>query len=135
MKSVLSIFLLVSLLGFTGLFGEDKILKPEVEAVSSERAMILLAEDKPPLVIDLRTEGEFQSGHIPGAKMIDFKSAMFRETLSQLDRNQAYLFHCKSGGRSAKSLKVWKELGFTKLYHLDSGILGWKKADGVVVQE
>ena len=71
---------------------------------------------------------EFKAGHIQGAKNIDFKSADFKKNLAILDRDKAYAIHCKSGGRSTKSLSFWKDLGFIKIYHLDSGFDGWKKA-------
>ena len=104
-----------------------------IENVSVEQAQALLSGEKPPIVIDLRTPKEFKQGHLEGAIMIDFKSANFREELAKLDRKQAYLFHCKSGARGGKSCAIWKELGFQQLYHLESGILGWKKSGGETV--
>lgn len=106
-----------------------------VVAVTAEKAKALLSKKDRPIVIDLRTEDEYKEGHLEGARQIDFRSDTFREELSKLDKGKAYLFHCKSGGRSTQSLAIWKELGFTKLYHLDSGILGWKEAGGKVVRK
>ncbi|MFP6881875.1 MAG: rhodanese-like domain-containing protein [Roseibacillus sp.] len=48
--------------------------------------------------------------------------------MGKLDRNKAYLVHCRSGGRSTNSLGVWKKLGFKRVYHLDGGFLAWQKA-------
>ena len=95
--------------------------------VTEERARELLAGEQPPVVIDIRTLKEFKKGHIEGAQMIDYKAANFRKELAKLDRNQTYLFYCRSGVRSRRSFAIWKELGFRKIYHLDSGILGWQK--------
>lgn len=105
-----------------------------VKAVTAEEAKALLASKDAPTVIDIRTAEEFKEGHIEGAKQIDFKGNNFQEELAKLDRSKAYLFHCRSGGRSSQSLSIWKELGFKKLYHLDTGILGWEKAEGKTVK-
>ena len=97
------------------------------ENVSPEKAQELHSKKNPPQVIDIRTPEEFAKGHLKGAKLVNFFGE-FEKELAKLDRNKAYLMHCRSGGRSTKSLAVWKKLGFTKVYHLDSGFLGWEKA-------
>lgn len=110
------------------------VAAPVVKAVSGEEAQALLEKKDAPIVIDLRTEEEFKEGHIEGAKRIDFKSPEFKKKIAELDRSKAYLFHCRSGGRSNQTLSLWKELGFEKLYHLDSGIIGWEKTGGKTVK-
>ena len=98
------------------------------ENVTPTYAQTLLAEKKPPQVIDIRTKKEFDEGHIKGAKQIDFFGVDFEKELDKLDKKKRYIMHCKSGGRSTNSLPVWKKLGFTKVYHLNSGFDGWKAA-------
>lgn len=87
-----------------------------------------------PIVLDVRTGAEFSEGHLKGAKNIDFRDDSFRESVSKLDRKKPYLVHCRSGGRSGASLKIFKELGFEHIYHLDGGMLGWEKAGLPVVR-
>jgi len=87
-----------------------------------------LIKAKKVVVIDVRTPDEFKGGHIAGAKNIDFQGADFATTLGQLDRKQTYLVHCAAGGRSTRSLKQFKELGFKSVVHLDGGISAWQKA-------
>ncbi len=98
------------------------------EDVTPAQAQKLLAKKDAPQVIDIRTKEEFEDGHIKGAKQIDFLGADFEKELAKLDPKKSYLMHCRSGGRSTKSLPVWKKLGFTKVYHLNSGFNGWKAA-------
>lgn len=102
--------------------------------VTAAEAKELLAAKEAPIVIDIRTEEEFREGHIEGARRIDFNGEGFRAELGKLDPKKSYLFHCRSGARSKRSLPIWRELGFTKIFHLDGGILGWEKAKGKVVQ-
>lgn len=85
------------------------------------------------VVLDVRTSEEFKEERIEGAKNVDFKAADFREMAGKLDRSKPYLVHCRSGRRSTASLEILKELGFTRIYHLDGGILAWKEAGQTTV--
>ena len=87
-----------------------------------------LIQAKKVVVIDVRTPDEFKVGHIAGAKNIDFQGADFAKALGKLDRKQTYLVHCAAGGRSTKSLEVFKKLGFSKVVHLDGGFNAWEAA-------
>lgn len=80
------------------------------------------------VVLDVRTPEEFKEERIEGAKNVDFKAADFKEMAAKLDKGKPYLVHCRSGKRSTASLEVLKELGFTRIYHLDGGILAWMEA-------
>ena len=83
-------------------------------------------------VIDVRTPGEFGRGHLKGAKNVDFRGDGFEAGIAKLDRDKAYLVHCRSGGRSSSALAVFTKLGFKRVYHLDGGMLGWEKAGHAV---
>ena len=87
-----------------------------------------LVDAKTVKVIDVRTPAEFQEGHINGAVNIDFNGKDFAAQVGKLDKDQAYLVHCASGGRSTKALPTFEQLGFTKIYHLDHGLKAWKSA-------
>ena len=104
----------------------------EVKHVDAKQAIALLKEEKPPIVLDVRTAEEYAEGHISGAKNIDFNKPDFAEQLGKLDKETSYLVHCRSGGRSGKSLAVLKKLGFKSIIHLDGGMLAWEEAGGKV---
>ena len=105
--------------------------------VNAREAAQLLSnkdEKKRPVIIDIRTSDEFREGHLEGARQIDFLEDDFAARVRKLDRSRAYLIHCRSGGRSSRSLALWNKLGFKKIYHLDGGILAWEKASQPVVR-
>ena len=87
-----------------------------------------LITEKKVSVLDLRTDAEFAGGHIAGAKQLDFNAPDFKAKLAALDRDQPYLVHCASGGRSTKALTTFKALGFKNVTHLDGGFNAWKAA-------
>jgi len=79
------------------------------------------------LLIDVRTPGEFASGHIENSINIDYKSDNFKDLIGELDKNQEVYVYCKVGGRSGRSAKILKDMGFEKIYDLDGGINAWEK--------
>ncbi len=99
-----------------------------VTHVDAAGAAELLAADSAVTVLDVRTPGEFAEGHLKGAVNVDFKAADFKEKAAVLDKDTAYLVHCRSGSRSTASLEILKELGFGKIYHLDGGFNAWQKS-------
>src|SRR5438477_6868712 len=62
-----------------------------------------LRADKKNVVLDVRSQREFDAGHIPGAVNIDVNAPDFREKVEKLEKNKTYLVHCAAGVRSAKA--------------------------------
>lgn len=112
----------------TVLFAQSPVQEMVIEIITPTQAQELLKQKDAPQVIDVRTKKEFKEGHIAHAQCIDVKSKNFSKKISKLDKTKPYIIHCKSGGRSSQSLKFWKEQGFSKIYHLDKGILSWQEA-------
>jgi phage shock protein E len=87
------------------------------------------------VVLDVRTEAEFASGHIPGAVHIDIRSKDFAETVGKLDKSKTYLVHCASGARSAKACKQMQNQGFKETVNLLGGIVAWEEAGNKSVKD
>lgn len=79
------------------------------------------------LLIDVRTPEEYASGHLENSVNIDYKADNFKDLISELDPNQEVYVYCKVGGRSGRSAKILKDLGFKKVYDLEGGIIAWEK--------
>ena len=77
------------------------------------------------IILDIRTPGEYQSGHIKGAAMIDYYSKSFVDEIGRLDKEKSYLVYCRSGNRSAHAMGLFTKLQFQKIYHLSAGINSW----------
>jgi len=104
----------------------DAQSKWNVKDVDAATAQKLLAGNKELRVLDVRTPEEYAEGHIAGALNVDFKAANFAEELAKLDKDQAYILHCRSGGRSTKALPILKDNHFSTIYHLNNGFNDWK---------
>ena len=87
-----------------------------------------LRADKKNVVLDVRTQKEFEAGHIPGAVNIDVNAPDFPEKVVRLEKNKTYLVHCAAGVRSAKACDKMSHLAFPKLYNLEGGFNAWETA-------
>ena len=87
-----------------------------------------MAADKNNVVLDVRTPGEFNAGHIPGAINLDVNALDFKEKAATLDKNKIFLVHCASGIRSVRACEQLSRLEFPKLYNLPGGFKAWVKA-------
>jgi len=99
-----------------------------IENVGAETfaGIIELNKSNPNVVIlDIRTPAEFRAGHIAGAVMLDFYSSTFARDFKNLDRSKTYLVYCRSGNRSGQLMRAITNLGFKKVYNLESGIKDW----------
>jgi len=85
----------------------------------------LMADEKAQL-LDVRTPNEFKEGTIPGANNLDFYALDFQQSLTKLKKKDPVLVFCKSGGRSAKTMKMLSDLGFKKVYDLKGGYNTYK---------
>ncbi len=83
-------------------------------------------ESEESVIIDVRTDDEFNTGFIEGAVNIDFYMGnKFISEIDKLDKSKSYFIYCKSGARSGQTCELMKQKGFKKVYNLEGGILGW----------
>ena len=80
-------------------------------------------------IVDVRTPAEFNGEHLPNAININWNANNFETEASKLDKSRPVFVYCKVGGRSRQAANKFSELGFTKVYDLEGGILKWA-ADG-----
>jgi rhodanese-related sulfurtransferase len=80
------------------------------------------------VVLDVRSAGEFYSGHIEGAINIDVEGMTFDGDIAKLDKTKTYAVYCHSGRRSGIAVGKMADAGFAKLFNLDGGIQVWQAA-------
>ena len=86
-----------------------------------------LANDVNAVILDVRTEDEWNEGIIPGSIMNDiYKGQGFVYRLDELDKEKNYYVYCKAGGRSAQACSIMNQLGFSNTYNLSGGFMNWE---------
>ena len=120
MKKVIALIGSVLLLaGCSSSSGAIDLGVSEFSAKAAEAAVI---------TVDVRTPGEFMTGHIQGAQNIDFESGSFDSQIETLDKNGTYAVYCRSGNRSGQAVKVMQDAGFKNIYNLNGGVIDWANA-------
>ena len=79
------------------------------------------------VILDVRTEEEFESGYIKGALNLDIRGgADFIASVEELDKSKAYFVYCRSGARSGQACQLMGQMGFENVYNLEGGVLAWE---------
>ncbi|RZK12127.1 MAG: rhodanese-like domain-containing protein [Flavobacterium sp.] len=85
-----------------------------------------LEADTNAVILDVRTEDEWNDGFIENAINIDiYKGQGFIYAVEELDKSKNYYVYCKAGGRSQQACDIMKQLGFENTYNLVGGMLQW----------
>lgn len=105
-----------------------------VTDVSPADAVTLLTE--PGItVIDVRTPGEYSTGHLADAVNIDIEGTTFDQQLADLPKADTYFVYCRSGNRSGVATAQMATLGFTSVYNLQGGVVDWQASGGALVTD
>lgn len=81
-----------------------------------------------PQIIDVRSPEEYASQHLDNAKNINWNGANFETKVALLDKKKPVFVYCMVGGRSKKASDKLVEMGFSKVYDLQGGIMKWNAA-------
>ncbi len=86
-------------------------------------------------VLDVRTIGEFRSGHLKGAMQADWLNQIqFEERTSYLEKDHPLYVYCMSGTRGTEAAKYLQEKGFTDVRNLEGGLIAWKSSGKKLVE-
>ncbi len=95
-------------------------------SISAKQAHILLQRDDNVTLLDVRSNGEYQRGHIRGAILIPVES--LEKEISKLDKfkKRQIIVYCQTGSRSVRASRILVKYGFMPL-NLKDGFKVWKR--------
>lgn len=76
-------------------------------------------------IVDVRTPEEYAGQHIAQAQNINWNGSDFEVQAMKLDKKRPVFVYCMMGGRSRKASDKLVELGFSKVFDLQGGIMKW----------
>ena len=86
----------------------------------------LISKNSEAIIIDCRTESEWDEGRIKNAVLLDlFESQLFMQKIENFDKSKMYLVYCRSGSRSVAACQVLESIGIKNVYNLTGGITDW----------
>jgi rhodanese-related sulfurtransferase len=95
-----------------------------VPQIRTEELATWLKGDRPPLLLDVRTEAEYAVSHIPGARRVD-PEAQASQALAGLPVDRPIVAYCSVGYRSAALAQRLIAAGRKDVYNLEGSIFQW----------
>lgn len=119
---------LIALLGCMILAACGQTREKEQEAeymrITAQEAKTIMDSETGYVILDVRTQEEYDQGHIPGAVLIPNTEIETRAAQELPDKDQLILVYCRSGNRSKQAADRLVKLGYTQIREF-GGILDW----------
>ena len=92
--------------------------------ITAQEAKVIMDSQEDYTILDVRTQEEYDQGHIPGAILIpDYEIEEKAEQVLR-DKDQLLLVYCRSGRRSKLAAEALVALGYTNIKEF-GGIIDW----------
>ena len=134
MKKVLFIAIIITLTIALSSCGTDKNINdvpsaiqetPKLQTINAEDFFSAMEENPDHLLLDVRTQGEYDSSHLSNSTLISVQElASIIDEISDWKEKPVFVY-CRSGNRSLSASKILKEAGFLTIYNLNGGITSW----------
>ena len=92
--------------------------------ITAEEAKQIMDSEEDYIILDVRTQDEYDQGHIPGAIVISHDEIVEKAEEVLTDKDQLILIYCRSGRRSKLAAEALVELGYTNIMEF-GGIIDW----------
>ena len=123
MKKLVFLFLAVMLLTACGQAKENDQGAVYMN-ITVEEAKQIMDTEEGYVILDVRTQEEYDQGHIPGAIVISHEEITEKAEDVLTDKDQLILVYCRSGRRSKIAAEALAELGYTSIKEF-GGIIDW----------
>ena len=102
--------------------------EPVAPVFMVDHAMLDAMNEEERVILDVRTPGEYERGHIPGAINIPHNELSARSEELASHGEKTIVAYCESGGRTRIALDILKKAGYTRLGHLKGDMISWRTA-------
>ena len=110
---IVALFFVIKLFGFLGRLGIKQISPRDLER---KKGMMLL---------DVRSDKEYEEGHIPGAVHVQLSD--IGNKVKRLKKEKELVVYCRNGNQSIWAIKRLMGMGYRNLYNLRGGYNAWKR--------
>ena len=92
--------------------------------ITAEEPKRIMDSEEGYIILDVRTQEEYDDGHIPGAIVISHEEIVEKAEKVLTDKDQLILVYCRSGRRSKIAAEALVKLGYTNILEF-GGIIDW----------
>lgn len=104
--------------------GEATMEPGNYKQITPEEANAMMDEQEDYILLDVRSQEEFDEGHIEGAIVIPDTEIADRAEAELTDKESTILVYCRSGRRSKLAAQALADLGYTNIFEF-GGIIDW----------
>ncbi len=101
--------------------------KSRIKEISTKEAEARLASPEPIVVIDVREQGEYRAGHIPGARGIGRGILEYHIADEVPNTDQEIILYCRGGNRSALAADSLRQMGYNNVHSMTGGYRKWNE--------
>jgi rhodanese-related sulfurtransferase len=94
-----------------------------VKSIDSAKAKAMMKDGEGWTLLDVREPSEYADGHLEGSIHIPLFDTGKRA--GELEPGKTLLVYCRSGSRSKLAIRILAVKGFTEVYNIKGGMLGW----------
>jgi len=103
---------------------QEQAAANEVPEITVQELKERLENGKEVTVLDVREPYEYEVANI-GARLIPLGE--LPERLVELDKDETFAIHCRTGARSANAVRLLQDAGFENVYNVKGGITAWSE--------
>ena len=96
--------------------------------ISAEALVTRIESGAAPVILDVRSRGEFARGHVPGARHISFWRISRQIGELAIPRDSELVVYCGHGPRAAIAGRALRRRGFTRITYLEGHFSRWRGA-------
>jgi len=95
-------------------------------SITREELLKMMQSENPPLIVDVRSQGEYGRDHVPGAMHISFYSIGSGLREIGFSKRDPVVLYCEHGPRSGIAGFTLKVLGYDQVYSLEGHMKDWR---------
>lgn len=122
--SIISLLLLIAVSAKAS--GDSTAVPDALSAITAQQLRIMIAENKPIVILDVRQPDEYNAGHILGSILIPLDT--LEERSQELAKDKEIVAYCRSGKRSAQAVTILRALGYSNAVSLQGGFQAWQRS-------
>jgi len=97
--------------------------------MQQQELLTQINQGNPPIIVDVRSTSEYQSGHVPGAIHVPFWTAFTTDKMAGYNKDDLVVMYCAHGPRAGVAKLAFYFSGFKNLSYLSGHMTAWAKAD------
>lgn len=119
-RSVTVVLVVIAALFVVQACGEDESENENASVQNISAAEFQQQEEKQPgMIIDVRTQEEYDEGHLANVDAhYNLLNGDFEVRLNSLDKDETYYLYCRTGNRSGQAAELMVENGFDNVYNI-----------------